>query len=544
MKKKFLMIATILAFAGFSAKAQSEEGLMLYRLGEYDLAAQYFEKNIGQSPAEDNYYLGEIAYANDKLAEAKAYYEKSMASTPSVYGEIGLAKLELKNGNKEAKKTLEAISKKYKKENDVMLQVAKTFYDCGLDADGEKVLSQLMTAKNRDPYAFILKGEILQAKGEIGPAASEYDQAFMFDDKNIVALIKAGLVYERINPNTALENFKKALQIDPDNKMIMRFMAKTYTVNGRYPQAIALYNEYFSSEKFNSEDTQNFARALYFNGDYEKAKIILEKGLQVEPNNFVMNRLLMYTDDKLKDYEQGLQVANKFFALRDNKTGGYIGQDFITYGNILLATGAKEDALRQFSKAASLDPSNATIYKDLATELAASKLYLEAAEAMSKYILLIGDKATSIDYYSLGRYYLLASQGFVNDESDSAKTLRMELLMSANKAFSSVIELSPDSYLGYSSKADVNSLLDPDMKEDIAKDLYLKTLEVIQANGEMEKRKSVVMTAYQYLAVYYYYKYDDTKSKEMKEKTMEYANLYYDLNPNNTAINSIRDALK
>lgn len=543
MRKKFLIVASILLCGVMSLSAQSKEGLTLFRLGELDLAKKYFQEDLNTYPAEDNYFLGEIAYSQDNLAEAKSYYEKSAQSANPVFGEIGLAKLNLKSDPKEAKKVLEGIAKKNKKENAVLLQVAKAFFDNKMEADGEKVLDELMTAKNRDPYAFILKGEMLQEQGKIGDAAAQYDQAVMFDPNNIVGLIKSGLVYERINPNTALSNFKKALEIDPNNKTIMRFMAKTYTVNGRYPQAIALYKEYFASEKFNAEDTQNYARALYFNDNLKTAKEVLEKGLQVEPDNFVMNRLLMYTDDKLKDYAQGAEVANKFFALRDNKDGGYIAQDFITYGNILLKQDDKVKAMLQFVKATTLDPDNAKIYKDLAAELSSSKLYIEAVETMNKYISLTKD-ATAEDYYQLGRYNLLGAQTLVKSEDPEAQSIRQQMLVNADDAFSKVIELSPNSYLGYQQKADVNSLLDPDMKNDIAKNLYLKTLEIIKENGELEKRKNIVLNAYQFLAVYYYYQFDDTNSAESKEKSLEYCNLYSELNPDNTSINAIKEQLQ
>lgn len=545
---KFLLATALSLFLSAMTYAQSSEGLTLYRLGELDLAKQYFLKHVDQNPAEDNYFLGEIEWSLGNLNLAKQYYEKSFAVNESVYGEIGLAKIELKSDPKEAKKTLERIAKKYKKDGPIALEVAKAFYDNGMDVDGQKVLDELLKSKNPDPNAFILKGDVLLKKGETGAAAAEYDQANYFDSNNIIALIKAGLVYERINPNTALEQFRKALQIDPNNKIIMRFMAKVYTLNGRNPQAIVLYKEYFTSENYNLDDLSYYARALYFNQNFVEAKEILEKGLALSPNNFVLNRLLMYTDEKLKENEQGIEVGDKFFKLRSSIDSGYLDKDFISYGNMQLAVGDKVKALESFGKAIQLNPENIDIYKDLAVDLNASKLNLEAAEMISKYILLKGKEATIEDYYLQGRYYQSAAQALVRDSLPEAQTIRAELLTNADLAFSEMIRLDPDGYQGYYMKANVNTLLDPEMKTDTAKNLYMNILDILAAKKEMEQRKTVVQNAYEFLAVYYYYKFDEAKNgelkSEMKAKSVEYCKLSLELNPDKASINNILKALE
>lgn len=549
MKIKFFIVAVLLLLSSVMIHAQNKEGLTLYRLGELDLAKQYFLKNVAQDPALNNYYLGEIEWDLDNMSAAKQYFEKSYAVDASVYGEIGLAKLALRSEvtSKDAKKTLEGIAKKNKKDSAVVLEVAKAFYDNNMDVEGQKMLDEVLKSKTPDPNAFILKGDILLRKGETGPAAAEYDQANYFDKNNIVALIKAGLVYERINPNTALEQFRKALQIDPNNKLIMRFMAKVYTLNGRNPQAIALYKEYFSTENYNLEDLSYYARALYFNENYADAKEILEKGLKLDPNNFVLNRLLMYSDEKLKQYEQGIEVGNKFFKLRSSIDSGYLDKDFISYGNMLLAVGDKVKALESFGQAIELNPDNSNIYKTLASDLSAKAMNVEAAEMMGKYILLQGKDASLEDYYTQGRYYLSAGQPLSRDSIAEVKALGMELLANADVAFGEMIRLDENGYQGYYMKANVNTLLDPEIKTEVAKNLYLKVLEILTANNEMEQRKSIVQNAYEYLAIYYYYKFDEAKNAdvkaEMKAKSVEYCKLFQELNPNKNSINNILNAL-
>ena len=523
--------------------AQNTDGVILYQLGEYDLAKTYFEQNASSDPALDNYYLGQIATQKGDLVKAKQYYEKSFAVNSSLYGEIGLAALDLKSNPKEAKKILEGIAKKNKKDSAVCIQVAKAFYDNGMMEEGTKISDELMKAKDKNPNVFILRGDVAMNAGDTGAAAAEYEQAVSIDPTNIVGLIKFGLVYEKINPATALEQYRKALQVDPNNKLVMRFMAKVYTNTARYPQAIALYKEYFANNKYNLDDLSYYARALYFNGSYNEAKDILLEALKQEPNNFVFNRLLMYCDENLKENEAGIEVANKFFKLRSSLDSGYLAKDFISYGTMLINLGDIESAVLQFDKAAAMDPKNGDLYKELAAELNKSKLYLEAAKMMDSYIAIAGENTKAEDYVLQGRYYQQAAQALARDTENTDETQRIELLTNAEVAFGNAVAKNPESFLGYFSQAGVNALLDPQAKEPKAKELYEKALSIIEASGEIDSRKAVVSVIYEYLTIYYYLQYAESNSKEMKEQASKYCDLAIALNPDKKMINDIKAEL-
>lgn len=58
--KNLLSLFMSFFLVGFVA-AQNTDGVILYQLGEYDLAKTYFEQNASSDPALDNYYLGQIA---------------------------------------------------------------------------------------------------------------------------------------------------------------------------------------------------------------------------------------------------------------------------------------------------------------------------------------------------------------------------------------------------------------------------------------------------------------------------------------------------
>lgn len=545
MKIKTL-ISTFLALAvSVSILAQSNPGVTLMKLGELELAKQHFTKQMNNNPAEAQYYLGEVAWENGNVEEAKKHYAAAAAAdAESLLGQIGVAKSELKVNDKEAKKTLENIYKKNKKDIVVVLEVAKAFYDNGMVAEGDKAVEEAKKSDKSNPLIYILEGDRLLKAGKTGDAAMQYDQAIHFDGNNVLALIKGGKVYETINPSIAIEQFKKAMEIDPSNTLVNRYLAKVYSSSGRHPQAIAIYNEYFLKGNYNLEDIRYFATSLYFNKNYANAQEILEQGLKRDDKNFVFNRLMMYSQKELKKYEEGLETATKFFDLRAATDSGYIDLDYVNYGELLSKNGKIDEALVAYKKAIELNPDNVNLFKDLASSMASNKLNAEAAEYMNHYIEAVGEDVDASDYYTLGRYYQSAGQTLQQDSLPEAQAQSVEMYKKADAAFEVVTERLPDNYLGYFMRGGANALLDPDMKQGLARPYYEKTIEIIKANDEVEQRKNIILTAFQYLAILNYYSYADKNSDaEAKAKAIEYCEKYCELNPNNENINAILEDL-
>lgn len=545
MKIKTL-ISTVIALAvSVSILAQSNPGINLLKLGEFELAKQHFTKQISQNPAEANYYLGEVAWENGNIADAKKHYDAALAAdAESLLAQIGVAKADLKTNEKEAKKALENIYKKNKKDVVIVLEVAKAFYDNGLVEDGDKAVAEAKKSDRSNALIYILEGDRQLKAGKTGDAAMQYDQAIHFDGNNVLALIKGGKVYETINPSIAIEQFKKAIEIDPSNTLVNRYLAKVYSSSGRYAQAIDMYREYFMNDNYNLEDIRYFATALYFNKNFADAKEILAKGIERDGKNFVFNRLMMYSQNELKDYANGLATAEAFFDLRAKTDSGYIDKDYMTYGELLSENGKTDEALVAYKKAIELNPDNVNLFKELASSMGSNKMNEEAAEFMNHYIEAMGDGVEASDFYTLGRYYQSAGQALAKDSLPEMIEKRIALYKKADAAFEVVTERLPENYLGYYMRGGVNALLDPELKEGLSKPHYEKMLEVIIANDEVEQRKNIVLTGYQYLAVYHFYKFDDTKSAESKAKALEYCEKYCELNPNNETINMILDNVK
>lgn len=536
MKLKYFLGSVLSFIMSISAFAQSSPGYDYLSLGELKLAKEYFSKNLNNSPAESHFYLGEIAYQEGKMAEAKSEYEKAQTANPeSPYGAVGLAKLELKADPKEAAKALNNLQKKYKKDVFVGIAVAKAFFDNGMKEEAQKAILEARKADKKSPYTYIFEGDMLAKENKVGDAAQQYDQAIYNDENCVLAYMKGAEVYEFINPTTATELLTKAISIRPEYKIAYKDLGDLNYRKGIYANAIPAYKEFFTGGDYTIDDMRRYAGALFFTGKFDDAKTIIAEGLVKEPNDFVLNRLLMYSLNDTEDFAKGLEVGNKFFSLPVRPgidTVKYITQDYMIYGNLLSENGNKKAAIEQFKKAIQLDPTKLALLKTVASASAGEKDFGSAADYYAQYVQMAGQAATAEDYYQLGGYYTTAGAQLLADSSAvNGKVKGLELLKKAENSYDKIIELKPDSYLGHYMKTRASYNMDPSSEQGLSKPHYEKTIELLLASPE--PNKAVLIEAYSYLSFYYYLQFDKHKKAEDKEKVKEYAEKVLSLDPTN-----------
>lgn len=533
MKMKYFLGSLLSFMITISAFAQNSPGMDYLSLGEIKLAKDYFTKNA--SAPGSSYYLGEIAFKEGNLAEAKSLYEKELSANPeSALGAIGVAKLQLKSNAKEASKALFDIQKKNKKNVSVGVEVAKAFFDNGMKEEAMKAIQEARKADKKSPYTYILEGDILAKENKPGDAAAQYDQAIYNDPNSVLAYMKGAKVYEYINRKTATDMLKKAVEIRPDYKIAYKDLGDINYREGVYAEAIKAYKEFFTGGDYTVDDIRRYAGAEFFTGGYEASKALINQGLQKEPNDFVLYRLLMYSNNDLKLYDEGLAAGNKFFSLPQRPgidTTKYIVQDYLIYGNLKSETGDKKGAVEEFKKAIELDPSKVALLKSIASTSASEKDYEGAAEYYAQYLKMAGEAANAEDYYQLGSYYVSAGAPLFSSEDVDAKAKGLELLKKADEAYTKVSELKPDSYLGNYMRARANYQMDPSSEQGLAKPFYEKTVEMLLTDEN--PNKGALIESYSYLSFYYYLQYDKSKKADDKAKVKEYAGKVLELDPEN-----------
>ena len=553
MKNSYLLVIIFFLFISLNAWSQIDKGVELFLLEDFEEAKKTFEQSVSQDPDISYYFLGEIALRKNNPEEAGNYYEKGIsADGGAIFCRIGKMKLDLKSNPEELKKSIKAITNKNRKNIPVLLAAAQAYLDNNLPGEMTGVLSMARNANKAYPYIYIFEGDRLKEKGEPGNAATQYEQAINFDPKCAIAYVKNSMVYESISPTTAINTLKSGLEANPENKLIRKYLGRSYYKNGFYEQAIAEYETLNRDELLQSEDARNYAASLYFAGKYDKALTTLNHIVSKEPNHPVINRLLMYTHDKLKNYDEVITIGKTFFNLSvSGENVNYLVTDYTVFADALIAKGEIDEAIEVYKKAVAMEPDEGTLSKEVALRLAGADRTADAAAFYQKYIEAVSSEDAS-DYLQLGIYYYRTASQFSAKVAAAEKTQTgtvpnsgqsvaegnlttlkenmVQYVSKADEAFTKVIELAPDSYQGYYWRANANTLLDPDLSKGLANDDYLKMIEILVANGDKEN-ESKLIEAYRYFSIYHLYQFDAKKQTNDKNKAKEYADKVLKLKP-------------
>lgn len=542
MKKYFFSVLFGLLI-GATSFAQNM-GVDYYKIGELEIAQSIFEKQLTQNPAEANYYLGSIAYKQGNLDKAKQFFQEGLTADPEfVLNNVGLGKILLKSDVKAAEAEFSTALKKNKKDVEVLVAIADAYYVNGMKDKMQAKLNDAIKVK-KSPLVYEFQGDVFKDEKNVGAASGQYEQAILFDPNYASAYIKIAQLYNSINPALSIEKLKHVIELRPDYLIAYKYLAGIYFQSGKYSDAIDSYKTFFAKGNYSIEDLTHYAASLYFKERYDEAHKLIQEGIAKDPDNFVLNRLLMYNALETNNIEQGIAIGNKFFAL-DKKDNDYIARDYMTYAKLLNENDEFDKALAQYELAIKLDPSQFDIFKEIAETLSGAGKSAEAADYYQRYIDLAGDKAEALDYFNMGRNYYAAAGTLLQDTAqvDSKEEINA-YLSKADTAFGIVSERIPNSHLGFLFRARTNSLLDPTAELGLAKPYYEKTLEILIAKEDPTAHVRELLETYKYLSYYHYVQFDSKKQVEDKTKAIEYSQKMLELDPTNSVATQLLDALK
>ncbi len=535
MKKGLLFFIVLINSVLFSVYAvdESQKGIEFYKFGAMEPAKAIlldsYKKSSNASKAEVAYYLGEIYFAENKKDSASYYFREGNNSNPDyILNEVGIAKLQFKNNQGLADASLKKIADKNKKKANVLVAVAKAYFENGMK---EKAFENIENAKKTNAKyaeAYVLEGDIYAANNDYGRASGAYEQALMLDPNCKEAYVRYADIYTTIKPKLSIEILERLIAIDPVSPLAQRAVADAYYSAGQFGKAAAAYSRYAASEYSSPSDLSKYASILFYSGDYTKSSEVVNSALKKNPNDFVMNRLLMYNNFEQKKYPEGLTVAEKFMKMKDQD---FIWLDYMYYGRLLQKNKKMNEALAQFEKARETDPSKTVVYKEIADVYESMGDYDKAIANYETFLKEGNENVKVGDYFSLGRSNYFAGNAITATDKES-KGKKTKYFMAADSLFAYVANKIPESYLGNFWRARANSALDPETEQGLAKPYYEAALIILNANNNKDARQ--VIECYSYLGYYYFIKGDKATSKSYWNKILE-------LDPNNeTAIKALK----
>ena len=365
-----------------------------------------------------------------------------------------------------------------------------------------------------------LAGDIALAKNDPEKADYYYGRAIYFDPRDSTGYLHYVRMHQQKEPALAVAKLKQLALYRDDCRTDHRIAAAWYAGN-KVKEAQAAYDS-ITIDSLSRDELVSYAMSAYLTHDYQKSIDVVSHARATRPRDFVLNRLMMYNYTELKQYDKALEASVDFFQHSDRhqtdstEAKGYSYLDYIYYGYVLNGNGQYAQGIEQFNRALSLDGGDRP---DVV--LAISKAYEnigqypKAVEYYKNYMQKLDEEErTAYVVYELGRLYY--AQG--TDKSVTAELTpeKIEALHLADKTFSEVDRLRPDSYLGCYWQARTNVALDPETTKGLAKPYYQRVIEMTESKGG-----SQLTEAYKYLAYYYYINKDRNNAQRYIDKILD-----------------------
>jgi tetratricopeptide (TPR) repeat protein len=163
-----------------------------------------------------------------------------------------------------------------------------------------------------------------------------------------VALYTAGTYEQNKNYSQAITHYKKALEKDPKNYLIMNNLANVLIKTGSFKESIQYSTDALTVQKNYIPSLVNMGVANIQLGNMAEGEMYLLKAKSIEQSNktVLFNLGLLY--EKTSNYKESLAAFQKLTDMKD--TGGYLGM-----ARILEKQGNRSEAEKIYKEILSMD---------------------------------------------------------------------------------------------------------------------------------------------------------------------------------------------
>ena len=408
--------------------------------------------------------------------------------------------------------------KKNKKDPEALMKIARAYFE-QKDTAGANQFARYANEAYKPKYqyapAYLLLGDVESAFGtDGGKAAGFYNQAINFDPKHPEGYKKWAMVYRKISPKQAAQKLQD-MKAQCPNEDIDAFTAHIYMLAGDEKQA---YENYMKADinKLDKTGLNEFVRCSYFTGHFEDALRAAEAGIKMEPRNPTFNRLAMFSNYELKNYDAAKSYINKYFNETDSAK--FSEYDHFYTALIYQALDEKANMYEHYNKALELVNDSSMIKRwDIQKAIADSYLKDQEFENAIKYYNdMLGSKpnVNFDDWEGLANIY--------SKYGDAVPAKKAEMIQKAVDLFREAGQKFPiqQVYATYMAANNVNKL-DDNMKNSLAKPDYLKLIELLGNKTDRSKGEDTMLkTAYHYMMFNSYINKNVPGAKEYAEKIL------------------------
>lgn len=416
-----------------------------------------------------------------------------------------------------AKSSAEKLIKKNKENTELIAAIGRVFLNGG-DLDSAKdYFKRAQRCRRISTKAINLGGDIAKANNKLDSAEYYYARSMYFDRKNPEAYYKYANLFISKDVQKSIEALNR-LKINRPDINVNKSIADLYYEANDFTKAQEVY-ESIGPDSLDDKELMQYSLVLYAKKNYQKSLELAQMGHKRNAKDPVFNRLLLYNNTELQNYDDAVKSADDLFYRSKDAKLQY--QDYIYYGYALNGQGKTHEAIEQFNIALEKNANLPGINKQISDAYLRINDYDNAIKYYQVYIskLKDGDENRAYELYQLGRLYW--RKGIAKQEGNTLTQDQAQAIEQANHVFGEVAALRPNSYLGYYWQAKASSLLDPDYTKGLAKPYYLKAIELLEQSGES---KDHLIECYKQLSFYYY-------SQQAYDMAIEYARKVQTVDP-------------
>jgi len=427
------------------------------------------------------------------------------------------------NGNTAAiKDQVKDAYKKNKKNPAVLTAMGVAFKEVNDTASAREYANHaLKAAKNHYAPARLLLGDIEAIADNAGAAASQYQMAIDDDPKNPEGYFKYASVYRKVSPKLAVAKLEE-LRVQRPDVPVDAMAARFWFDDKEFDKAIETYKK-APLAKLDRGDLTNFATAHYFTGKHAEGLPIVEEGVKRFPRHAPFNRLGMFFNYELKNYDKALEFGDRLFNASDSLKASWM--DHFYHGLCLQSARSDYDgAIKEFITAKGMDvpaSNKVSLIQTIFQAYSANGDFDNAIKYYNEYMTAKGTPSAN-DYNSLAKMYLKHAEEVPEAE-------KMQWMMKADETYGEAIAKFPANaeFLNIL-RGRLNATMDPDMSKGLAKPYYEAAAGMLEAKGNLEAGETArLVECYRYLGWYYNEKADKAQCQSYWRKVKE-------LDPSNT----------
>ena len=429
-----------------------------------------------------------------------------------------VSKLIKSKGNGEE---IKSIFKANKKNPEVLLAMGRAYYEVRDTVNAAKYANLALARNKNFAKAYILLGDIAVMQDDGGKAAEWYQQAKYFDPKDPEGYFKYAKILRGRSPEEAVSNLEE-LRIQRPDIAVDALAARIYYLSNKLEKSIACYDKVTDKSLLNDEDITNYATGAWMLQKRDKSLEMAKYGLSKNARKAAWNRLAFYNLTDMNQTEEALKYADALFNASDSvKISGF---DYTYYGTALKNAKQYDKAIEMFQNAANENKDNKEqlniARKNLADAYVAKEDYATGINYYNEYLSNI-EKPSAFDFAGLGTIYQKQASSLQGEEQVAA-------LKNADAVYAKLAEVHPNQ-IDFSNfmRARINSTLDPETTEGMAKPFYEALATSLAANTNRDNTDNIrLVEAYRYLGYYYLVKDD-------KENANIYWNKVLEIDPEN-----------